>query len=931
MIYGGLASMIYRAQRTESVLPGKQWNQDMLTAVLNELKKEVNECTITMDEEGITDEYRKGLAENFFYKFFLHVASKVNPDLVPAECLSAANHDIRALSTAVQEHTEYPELYPLTKPLVKRAAFVQATGEIKYTQDMALPYGGLHGAMVKSGKPHARFSFTKNVSGLDALKELLKKQFAGFRDLITVEDIPEGGSHLVGLGDDDPVFCKDVVTSVGAPIGMVLADTIPCARAAVEFIENECIKYEELPAVITMADAIKNNTAMPMIFKSVDPNEDVQQRIPTITRTGSNMDWCNDPKKPMEGTEVAHGTIRTPAQAHFYMETNCALAIPGSYNEMTIYSSTQNVNGTQTTVAKTLGVGANQISVLLEQIGGGFGGKQHRANIVASQAAVAARKMKKPVRLLYDRATDMQMIGKRHPYEADYHVAYTKDGIIKGIRLDIRSDAGDTYDATFAVLDLGLLTSDQCYNVESLMTNGTAYKTNKTSNTAFRTFGVVQIWTLIETVIERVSFELSKKLGRKVLPEEIREKNMYRNGTATDYDTTHFGQELDFCNIREIYDELKKTSEFDRRVKEVDEFNRKNRWRKRGIVLIPQKHGIAFTEPRGSLNSASAHVTVNMGDGTVSIHHGAVEMGQGVHTMIAQLAAQTLGIPLELIRIGGNNSDYISNCPATAASTGYDLNGGAVEQACRVLRTRLENFCRDLEQFNPNTRIEDWRTNWAEKWGEIVFKAWFNRINLSAAELYKTPHYKGPTYRNPQGKPFLYFAYGAAVTEVEIDVLSGEFKILRSDVVCDNGKAPSPAINIGQLEGGFIQGVGYATTEELVYDHEGRLVTDNIWSYKPPCTKTIPIDFRSRLHPVNEERNAREALAEKQAVKASKAFTESSLTLGVTAYFALIHAIKEARQEHLGTNEWIDMDLPLTCQRIQTLCGVSTNNLTLKK
>src|SRR6202021_2143120 len=208
----------------------------------------------------------------------------------------------------------------------------------------------------------------------------------------------------------------------------------------------------------------------------------------------------------------------------------------------------------------------------------------------------------------------------------------------------------------------------------------------------------------------------------------------------------------------------------------------------------------------------------------------------------------------------------------------------------------LEDLCRDLEQYTPHARIEDWRTKWQEKWKEIVFQAWFQRVNLSASELYKVPHYKGPTPANPKGKPFLYYAYGASVTEVEIDVLTGEFKILRADAVCDVNKSPNPAIDIGQLEGGFIQAVGFSPTEELIYDHDGRLVTDNIWSYKPPCTKTIPIDFRTRIHPVNPERNAREYLAEKQAVKSTKAFTESCMTLGVSVHFALIHAVKDARK-----------------------------------
>jgi xanthine dehydrogenase/oxidase len=607
----------------------------------------------------------------------------------------------------------------------------------------------------------------------------------------------------------------------------------------------------------------------------------------------------------------------------------CALAIPGTYDQMTIYNSTQNPNGDQCDVAQALGVKANQVTLIVDQIGGGFGSKQHRAGLVACQAAVAARKLDRPVRLLYDRATDMLMVGKRHPYLGQYRVAYSREGVLEGLQLDLKSDAGDTYDCSFAVMDLSLLQSDGCYRIDTLQANGTVYRTNRPSNTAFRTFGTIQPNAIIEDAIEHVAHQLSQTLGRRVLPEEIRRQNLYRTGSPGSYDETHFGQDLEFCNIRELWDSLYESSDFANREQEVQRFNRANRWRKRGIAMIPQKYGIAYTEPRGSLNASSALVNVNKADGSVVVHHGGVEMGQGLSTKIAQLAANTLGIPLELIRVAGNNSDAIVNAPATAASTGFDLNGGAVEQACRVLRSRLEQFCRDVEQFTPHDCIQGWRTDWAGKWGEVVFKAWFNRVNLGAAELYKSPHYQGPSERRPRGKPFLYFAYSAAVTEAEIDVLTGEFTILRADILYEPGKSPNPAVDVGQIEGGYVQGMGFVTTEELVYDDEGALVTDNIWSYKPPCSKTIPVDFRVRLHPVDEARNALEALAEKQAVKSSKSAGEPAMTLGISAFLAIKRAIMDARREATGEDRWLTMDLPATCERIQMACGLETGSLTL--
>jgi xanthine dehydrogenase/oxidase len=926
IMLGGLATMIYRAAKTEKYLVGKEWNNETLRGALAALKQEVHEITVPMEEEGITTPYRRQLAENFFYKFFLHVAAATKPEQVDPANLSAANHAVRPLSTGIQEHNEHPELFPLSKPIIKRAAFVQASGEVKYTQDVPVPLGGLHAVMVKSSRPHARFTFCKPV---DELQAELAEKFPGFKSLVTSADIPPGGQNLIGLGDDDPVFAAGLVTSVGCPIALAVAEDVPTAKRAAEFVEQACIRYEDLPAIVSLEEAIKQNTAMPMIRKAKDPDEDVEQRLPSVTRPDSDMDWLSTPNARLPGTELCTGSILTGAQAHFYLETMCALAVPGMYDQMTVFNSTQNPNGNQVSIARALGVKANQVTVIVEQIGGGFGAKQHRAQIPGAQAAVAARKLGRPVRLLYDRASDTLMVGKRHPYLGEYKIAYTHEGKIEGMRIDLHSDAGDTYDCSFAVMDLSLLQADGCYMIKNFQANGTVYRTNKASNTAFRTFGNIQPYVIREDAIEHMAHQMSQKLGRRVLPEEIRAKNLYRTGSMQEFDRSHHGQRLRFCNIRQIWDDLYKSAEFEKRDREVQEFNRNNRWRKRGIAMVPQKYGIAFTEPRGSLNASSALVNVNMSDGSVIIYHGGVEMGQGLHTKIAQLAANTLGIPLELIRIGGNNTDSIVNTPATAASTGYDLNGGAVEQSCRVLRNRLENFCRDLEQYTPHDCIEGWRTDWGNKWNEIVFRAWFNRINLSSAELYKAPHYQGPSERHPQGHPYLYYVYSAAISEVEIDVLTGEFTILRADILLDAGKSPNPAIDIGQLEGGYVQGVGFVTTEEVVYDHKGALVTDNIWSYKPPCTKTIPLDFRVKLYPVDEARDKLEDQAELHAVKSSKTPGEPAMTLGITAFFAIKRAIMDARRELTGKDDWLAMDAPATCQRIQVGCGVTTESLTL--
>ena len=287
---------------------------------------------------------------------------------------------------------------------------------------------------------------------------------------------------------------------------------------------------------------------------------------------------------------------------------------------------------------------------------------------------------------------------------------------------------------------------------------------------------------------------------------------------------------------------------FRARAEAVDAFNRANRWRKRGISLLPVKYGIGFKQ-LPALNTSSALVNINKIDGSIVITHGGVEMGQGLHTKIAQVAARQLNLPLEFIRIAGNNTETIVNTPATAASTGFDLNGGAVAAACRKLRTRLEVFLEQKAATGDHDRVAHWRANWRQAWPEIVAAAWNERVCLSANELFAAPHHDNSTDRYPKGRFFAYFTYSFSVAEVEIDVLTGEFAVLRMDVLYDAGRSSNPAIDIGQIEGGVVQGIGFVTTEEAIYDKHGRLTTDNIWSYKPPCTKTIPIDFRVTLSP----------------------------------------------------------------------------------
>ncbi len=409
---------------------------------------------------------------------------------------------------------------------------------------------------------------------------------------------------------------------------------------------------------------------------------------------------------------------------------------------------------------------ANHVTICLEQIGGGFGGKQNRAVFTGAMAAVAARKLKRPVRVALDRATDTQLIGKRHPYLGRYQVAFSEDGTLNGMKLDYCSDGGNTADASFAVLKGSCMMSDGCYQIATFQAGGNVYRTHKASNTAFRTFGQVQPHLIQEEAIERVAFELSLRSGRRVLPEDVRRRNLYRSAGFVDADSTHFGQPLWFCQLREQWDHVYTESRFDERLAGVDEFNRTHRWKKRGIAMTPLKYGIGFKQ-LAAMNTASALVQVNKDDGSITVIHGGVEMGQGLHTKIAQVVAGELNVSLEMIRVTGNHTDAINNAPATAASTGFDLNGGAVAQACRVLRSRIEEFCASNVEKIRALGIDDWQIGWRDAWPKLVDQAGEAAVNLIAAETYRGPHYERPIEHFPRGKFFAYFAYSFGL-EVEV-------------------------------------------------------------------------------------------------------------------------------------------------------------------
>ena len=566
------------------------------------------------------------------------------------------------------------------------------------------------------------------------------------------------------------------------------------------------------------------------------------------------------------------------------------------------------------------------------------------------------------------------MTGTRHPVTGNYYLEGDKTGKIDGFRVDHHLDIGNSWDCSHPVMELILLSTDGAYNIPKFKTFGNMYLTNIQSRTAFRSFGLVQCSLIREEAIEQYAYQIGKRA------DHVREMNFYTDATSETYDHTPYGQPLKDARINDVWNKLKTRADFENRHKRVEKFNKENKWKKRGISIIPIKYGISYTYR--PYNFGNAYVLVYGNDGSVLLHHGGIEMGQGLNTKMLQIASEYLGIDLSFIRIAESGTDKIPNAPSTGASTGSDLNGGAVINACIMLRDRLVDFLKkklpledsieritfdgfyketlwgrkneafvgafkfifdNINKYNSADEAfldKKWLTKWNKAWPYIIKYALISRVELSVAEIFKSEKFgaldpktgrlrtkeevKGmdPTTGRMRTKEelwdprmFYYFTYSAAISEVEIDVLTGEYNILQTDIMYDAGASLNTNIDYGQIEGGFIQGVGYVTTENVLYDKNGKLTTQNTWRYKPPCSKTIPEKLNVFLLKYMKSGNPNLPELDKYGVKSSKSTGEPPLVLASTVFFAIKSAIMSARQDH-GRPEWVHIDAPLTIKDI---------------
>ncbi len=972
LVLGGIGPIAFHLSELERWLVGRPWDGTTLGAALLQIRATVTahfEATRgrmrDVPDEGFTESYRTHLAETFFYQFFVWVTEGVAPERLPADVRSAGERPLRPASRGTQNIQTYPKEYPVSLPVVKVEGYIQTTGEAKYTHDIPLPPNGLDAALVVSTCPLAQsFSYVIPVPGgaprpatVAQLAEHLRGHFPGFFDLVTCDDIPvPAANNQAYAGPPDLLLCEPStgVTTCGQNLAVVLANDKQLAINVAYWVQTNCIHYQPVldadgkvvAPILNLDEAIQQGSRLQ------GTNE-----IAAMERPGSDLTWVDKSEATVSGVhcKVLQGkqASRSP-QIHFYLETQAAVAIPGEQRSstMTVITSTQNPGTVRDSVRKVLGLQANCVHVEIKRLGGGYGGKGPRTPWAGAVTAIAAAKHRRAVRLHVPREVDSAVFGHSNPLLGNYAIAVgtgqddpQNRGRIMGLSTDFFMDAGNTADCSPVVMDCVQLRSDNAYFVQNYATTGTVYTTNTTSNTSFRSLEAVSGILIQEDAIEAAAYALGMQA------EDVREKNLYQEGQLTP-----FGQALDYCYMKDVWSYTKRSWRhskshltFEQRAEAIERFNAENRWTKRGIAMVPVKYGMGFNAT--FLERGDALVDIYSGDGTVLVRHGGVEMGQGVNTQVTQLVAQALGIPIALVQIGVTSTAVIPDPISTGASTGTSFNGGAAQRAALRLRRRLEAFCKQVliergPEYCAEKNIDYWNheDGWRHVsetgglvWASIVGMAGSARVNLSTQAQHNEQGGGDldtgltiSTTDNPETvQNFVGFTYSAGISEVELNVLTGEVTILRSDLVYDMGKSLNPATDVGQVEGAFVQGIGRVLLEEVVLqpsgDKIGQLNTPNTWGYKIPASVSIPLEMNINLFP---REVAREVPENPNLLMSSKESGEPPLCLAVTVYFALKRAMLAARRDR-GHSEWFRLDLPCTVQRVREACLVDLDDLTL--
>jgi len=747
------------------------------------------------------------------------------------------------------------------KNLAHDSGVKHVSGFAEYTDDISEPLGTLYGAIGWSKKAHAKI---KKIN----LENVKKSE--GVVSVVTYLDIP-GRNDVGPVFDGDPIFPKNKVEYFGQPLFAVAATSMEFARKAVLKAK---VFYQELKPIITIEDALKKNS---LLFE------------PRVIKKG------NPSQKILKSKNRLSGKFTTGSQEHFYLEGQVSLVVPKEDNNFLVYSSTQHPSETQQILAKMLKQKSNSIDVLVRRIGGGFGGKE--TNFITSAiCCLLSFKTKKPIKLRLDRDDDIIITGKRHDFFSNFEVGFDDKGRINGLKLKLASRCGMSPDLSLAINERALLHIDNAYFLKDLEVINYLCKTNTASSTAFRGFGGNQGMMAIENIIDNISRFLKKD------PAEIRKINFYGQ---KEKNTTHYGMKIKDNVINELFDNLKTKSNYKRRLQKIRQFNQTNKFKKKGIAITPVKFGISFTTIH--LNQAGALVHIYT-DGSIHMNHGGIEMGQGTHTKIAQLVSNSFGVPFEKIKISATNTSKVPNTSASAASSTTDLNGAATLNAVSKIKSNLNNFIR--KKYKIFSKSEPLYKNGNILFGNRIFnfdqiinEAYLNRVSLSSSGFYSTPkiNFNKKTFK---GRPFYYFCYGAAVTEVTIDTLTGENVLDRVDILQDAGNAINPALERGQIEGGFAQGQGWLTMEEVIWGKDGKIKTFSPSTYKIPAVTDIPKIFNVEIY--------KKGMNVEKVVNKAKTTGEPPLMLAMSVFFA----IKDAIASISNYQKIPDLDAPATPEKI---------------
>ena len=740
------------------------------------------------------------------------------------------------------------------------SARAQVAGAATYVDDIPQVKGTLYAAPIMSTVAHGKLLDVDYQACLT---------MPGVVDVVLAADIP-GDRVLAAFAHDEPVFATDTVQHVGQVIGLVVAESVMQARRAARRV---VCRIDALPALLNVHDALaaKSYVLPPVVVKRGDAAQALSM-----------------------AEHALHGTLEVGGQEHFYLEGQVAYALPQEQHQWLIYSSTQHPGEVQHWVAHALGIDNHRVVVECRRMGGGFGGKETQAGHLAVWAAIAAHKLKRPVKLRLDRDEDFMITGKRHPFAYDYTVGFDGTGRITGLQMMMAANCGFSADLSGPVADRAVFHLDNAYFLSDVDITSYRLKTHTQSHTAFRGFGGPQGMVVIENIMG----DIARKLGMDAL--DVRKRNLYGVGER---DVTHYLMKVEDNILAPLLSTLEETSSYRQRQSTIAAWNSTSPVIKRGMAITPVKFGISFTATLFNQAGALVHVYL---DGSVQVNHGGTEMGQGLNTKVCQIVADELGVAFDCVLATASDTSKIPNASATAASAGTDLNARAAQYAARNVRDNLAQFVSGLDNCGAGAvRFEGGEVitpNNVRLFVDVVKLAYANRIQLWSDGFYRTPkiHYDKTTLT---GRPFYYFAYGAACTEVAIDTLTGESRVLKVDILHDVGTSINPAIDIGQIEGGFVQGMGWLTTEQLVWNDKGLLTTHAPSSYKIPATGDIPEHFKVDLwHEPNREDN----------VFGSKAVGEPPFMLAISVYEALRDAVSYTQ----AANQPVQMTAPATSENV---------------